>query len=166
MIDVRALDDEAELSDLPPLDGVEGDDDEEASDEVGTDRGADDPPSGSLDDDPAGEDGVVDGADATSTVAWMMAAGDDVPLDLADCRDAENLALGDDALVAFVVEDGAAGDDDAPARSPAQEDVISEAPSVPTGSDGGQDGPLSSDDLIRELDLPPLDADDGGDAAD
>jgi hypothetical protein len=157
MIDDRALDDENELWDLPPLDGVEGDD--EAGEEDGPDRASDDLPSGPLDDPPLGDEAPLDGGEAANPAAWAGAGDDIVELDLRDSSEAANLSLGDDWLVAFVAEDIVAGDDGAPAASPAQEDVIVDPPSTPAGTDGGEDGPLSTDDLLRDGELPPLDAD-------
>jgi hypothetical protein len=155
MIDVRALD-EDELGALPPLDGVEGDD--EAGAEVGPDRASDDLPSGPLDDAPLGDDAPPDGGEAASLVAFVTAGDDAVELDLRDSSEAASLSLGDDWLVAFVGEDVVTGDEGAALAPLAQEDVV-DSPSTPTGTDGGEEGPLSADDPIREADLPPLDAD-------
>lgn len=170
MIDVRALDDDDELGDLPPLDGMAGDD--EGDEDSGSDRASDALPPGPLDEALIGIDEVgpsrpplsapddanLDGGDSILAVPFTGAGDDGAEWDLRDSAEAANLSLGDDCLVAFPGEDVPTGDDGVPAGSLAQEDVV-ESPSAPAELDSGEDGPLSTDDPIREADLPPLDAD-------
>jgi hypothetical protein len=170
MIDMRALDDDDELGDLPPLDGVAGDD--EAGDESGPDGASEDLPPGSLDEAPSSIDEVgasrppssssddanLDGGDSILAVAFSGTRDEGAEWDLRDSAEATNLSIGDDWLVAFAGEDVPTGDDAVPEGSLALEDVI-ESPSAPAESDSAEDGPVSTDDPIREADLPPLDVD-------
>ncbi|MGA2447574.1 MAG: hypothetical protein ABTD50_02735 [Polyangiaceae bacterium] len=164
MMDVGVLDDEEELGDLPPLDGLAGDDEPGA--DLGADYVTDDLPSDPLEDIPFGDDSAPNRADVTGTPGWPVAGDEATPQDVRESLEAANLSLGDDAIVAFLADDGVAEDDGTPpVSSTTSEDLMSDPLSAPAGTDGGEDGPLSADDFLRDLDLPPLDADEEGDTS-
>jgi hypothetical protein len=144
--------DRDDLEELPPLDGEEG----EAGAENESLEGSVDPaPDGQgLDDEVAGDD--VDGDEEVAAnegeATWLDGEQDAADLDL---------GAAPDALVDAETEMSAA--DDASAEYEADADMSEEPAHLLT--DGGDEGPVAPDEELRDDDLPALDADDEGEAA-
>ena len=163
MIDFRTPSDE--LGDLPPLDGADGD----VEDLSGTglddeDLSLDTPHLDGSDEDGGSDDGSR--SPGAAAPLPILAGPDDEPDDgfnLDDDDDASTLSLGEEALVAFVSDE--VHDDGAAPGLAVVDDGIDES-SLVTGADGLDDGDFDLDDLLGDSELPPIDADDEGEADD
>ncbi len=145
--------DDAELDELPPLDGETG----ESSDADATVDELDEDPSEATLDDSTGEDDALDPnelpADLADEGSWIDEAADSADLDLGDVG---LLELSEDTAL-----------DDADEASPADEDLgFAETPGHRAGLDAGDEGPVDPDEELRDEDLPALDADEEGEPSD
>lgn len=140
---------EDDALDLPPLD----------------DAGGDEPLAGADDDDEllAEEEGdLFDDAAAGDVVEAESLEGGVETGWLLDAEDATGLDLGP---VELDLADEAGGLDDEPHGSRGEDDEIDDLEDAVT-ADGGEEGPLADDEVLREEDLPMLDADDDGEVDD
>jgi hypothetical protein len=145
--------DEDELEPLPPLDGDSTEQPEAEPDyaellEEGKDE--------ATLDDATGEDDPLDTSDLdleSEEGGWLGEAGE-----------AQDLDLGDVAIVDFGDEAAPADDVDEPGVG--EEDFGFGSAPERGGLDAGEEGPLDADEELREADLPALDADEEGELDD
>jgi hypothetical protein len=148
--------DEDDLGELPPLDGDERDGPEPEAD------------LGDVLDEDAGGEASLDDATAENEPADASELEVDERDDgwLAEPTDAPDLDLGDVAIVDFGEGPAELGEADEP-PPPEEDDELAPGGSPEHGDlDGGDEGPLGSDEELREADLPELDADDEGELDD
>jgi hypothetical protein len=150
MVKPQVVADDEELGELPPVDGD-----------------ADDPEDGRDDTEPM-EGPVEDGDSDDDLPANVSVSDDEISSDedgeswLDEQADSPDLDLGSATLVELSKD--ASPSDDAPNKVDYDADLLED--SADSNLDGGDEGPLDSDEELRDGDLPALDSDDGGESSD